>query len=311
MGSGRYNDDTYHRAATSRRMTGTDDFEYSRTATALHPDLNPKRIRNKPFGKLESRDSLEHPESNAVVLCIDVTGSNIARAREAQKKLPNLMALVTRYLPHPQVAVAANDDYYVQADRSLQFSDFESDNRIDEHIRKLLLTSDGGGNQGESYDLVMYAAAHKTVLDCFEKRGRKGYFFMYADEPIFSTSAKEQVNDLFGDGLTRSIPVEETIRSLKELYHVFVMWPNKSAYPNAREQYVQLFGDDCVVTLQDPKVICEVAGGLIGMTEGQLHNETDVVNDLVAAGTDAADAAAISRVLWGGRRIHLGGTATA
>jgi hypothetical protein len=277
----------------------------------IHPDLDPKRINSKPFGKLESRDSAEHPESNAVLLCIDVTGSNIARAREAQAKLPNLMALLGRYLADPQVAIAANDDYTVVGTKAAQISDFESDNRIDEHIRKLLLVGEGGGNMGESYDLIMYAAANKVILDCWEKRNRKGYFFMYADEPIFSTTSPEHAQTVFGDTLPQSIPIETTIAALKQLYYVFVMWPNKSQYPDAREQYVRLFGEECVVTLQDPAVICEVIGGLIGMTEGRLHSEADAVNDLVAAGTPAASAAAISRVLWGGRRINLGGSATA
>jgi hypothetical protein len=310
MGNGRFDDHLYRSSATTRRLTNKDDFEYTRTATVIHPNLDPKRINGKPFGKLESRDSSEHPESNAVLLCLDVTGSNIARAREAQAKLPNLMALLTRYLKDPQVAIAANDDYTVVHTKATQISDFESDNRIDEHIRNLMLVGEGGGNQGESYDLVIYAAANKTVLDCFEKRNRKGYFFMYADEPIFSTTSAEHAKAIFGDDLPASIPIETTITDLKRLYHVFVLWPTQG-YQNAYDQYIQLFGRDCVVTLQHPNLICEMIGSLIGMTEGQLHSETDAVNDLVAVGTDAAEAAAISRALWGGRRINLGTSATA
>lgn len=306
MGSGRFDSDTYLRASSSRRSAGRDDFEYTRTATVVHPDLDVKRINGKPFGKLESRDSAEHPESNAVLISLDVTGSNIARASEAQKKLPNLMALLTRYLPHPQVAIAANDDFTVHTvrDKAAQMSDFESDNRIDEHIRKLLLVNEGGGNNGESYDLILYAAANKTVLDCMEKRNRKGYFFMYADEPIFTTTSPEHARAVFGDNLPQSIPIEETIASLKLLYHVFILWP-VGGFLNAREQYVRLFGNECVVTLQHPNLICEVIGSLIGMTEGQLHSETDAINDLVASGTAATEAAAISRALFGGRHISL------
>ncbi len=310
MGSGRFDAPTYSRAASTRRLTGKDDFEYTQTATTIHPDLDPKRIKAKPFGKLESRDSTEHPESNAVLLCLDVTGSNISRAREAQQKLPNLMALLERYLPDPQVAIAANDDWTVVRDKSTQISDFESDNRIDEHIRKLMLVGQGGGNQGESYDLVMYAAANKTILDCMEKRNRKGYFFMYADEPIFSTTSAEHARSVFGDSLPGSIPIETTILALKQLYNVFVLWP-VGGFDNAREQYVRLFGNECVITLQHPNLICEVIGSLIGMTEGRLNSEADAVTDLVAAGTDAAEAAAISKILWGGRKINLGTSATA
>jgi hypothetical protein len=185
MGGGRFDSDTYTSSKTDRATKGIDDFAYSRSAKKVHDNLNPERINKKPFGMLESRDSAEHPDSNAVFVSFDVTGSNIHNAIEAQKKLPNLMALLVKYLPDPQIAIAANDDINFVGENSIQISDFESDNRIDEHIRNVWLTGMGGGNDGESYDLIMYAAARKVVMDCLEKRGRKGYFFAYADEPIF------------------------------------------------------------------------------------------------------------------------------
>jgi hypothetical protein len=313
MGSGRFDSVVYSNATTSRLNSGISDFEYSRTATVIHPNLDPHRINGKPFGKLESRDSDEHPESNAILVCLDVTGSNYQRAFEAQKKLPNLMALLERYLPDPQVAIAANDDFTVEPDKCAQISDFESDNRIDEHIRNLVLTNNGGGNHGESYDLLIYAAANKTILDCFEKRQRKGYFFMYADEPIFTTTSPEHARHVFGDGIARSIPIERTIALLKEKYHVFVMWPAGSSFPDAREQYVRLFGSECVVTLQHPNLICEVIGGLIGATEGRLNSEEDAVNDMVLAGVSHGEAVAASRLIWGhgARRIHTPPAASA
>lgn len=313
MGSGRFDHDTYLRDTTTRASAGKPDFEYNHHATAdtpVHPNLDPARIRNKPFAKLESRDSAEHPNSNAVFVCFDVTGSNYERAVEAQKKLPNLMGLLTRYLPDPQVLIAANDDFHYVGKKSVQISDFESDNRVDEHIRNILLLKQGGGNDGESYDLILYAAAYKTILDCMEKRNRKGYFFMYADEPIFTTTSKEHAREVFGDDLPQSVSIENTIAELKRLYHPFVLWPHKG-FGHARDQYVRLFGDECVVTLQQPRLICEMIGSLIGMTEGQLRNEDDATNDMVATGTEASEAAAISRALWGGRRINLGSSASA
>src|SRR5260370_34214086 len=97
------------------------------------------------------------------------------------------MALLGNYLSDPQVAVAANDDFNSVGLSATQISDFESDIRIDEHIRNIWLTGQGGGNDGESYNLLLYAAARKTVLHCFEKRGNRGYLLLYADAPIYST----------------------------------------------------------------------------------------------------------------------------
>ena len=301
MGSGRYDDSVYTSSTASRRATGTPDFAYTATAAAtksIHATLDPKRINSKPFGKLESRDSTEHPESNAVLFCFDVTGSNYTRAVDAQGRLNTLMGLLTKYLPDPQVAVAANDDYKVEPEGAVQISDFESDNRIDEAIRNLWLVRDGGGNDGESYTLLLYAAARKTVLDCFEKRGKKGYMFMYCDEPFYSPTAhssgasrgydhlpivqKDEVKAVFGDDIQADIPLVDIIEEVREKYHLYIIWP-EGGYRHAREQYVELFGDESVITSQHPNLICELVASLVGLNEDKITAD-DAIADLVKVG---------------------------
>ena len=285
----------------------TPDFAYSGTAaarTTVHPNLDPKRINGKPFGKLESRDSTEHPESNAVFVAFDVTGSNKDRAVDAQAKLPNLMTLLQKYLSDPQVSVAANDDYKVEPSRCIQVSDYESDNRVDDHIRNIVLVGNGGGNDGESYNLMLYLAARKTVLDCLEKRGRKGYFIMFADEPVFTVERHHvdkitpyvmasEVAAVFGDKIDGEIPIAEIIEELRRQYHVFVIWP-EGGYKHAREQFVELFGEESVVTLQHPNLICECIASIIGLNEEKIDQD-GAVKDLVAVGTSASDAKAIAK----------------
>lgn len=292
MGGGSWDSDRYTSDKKTRASRGVDDFAYTKTAaarTTVHPNLDPRRINKKPAGILESCDSKEHPESNAVFVSFDVTGSNIARAVDAQAKLPNLMTLLQKYLPDPQVLVAANDDYNYEPDRCIQISEFESDNRIDEHIRNITLVGVGGGNDGESYNLMMYGAARKTKLDCLDKRGRKGYYFMYADEPIHGVQMKpfvqaHEVAHVYGDKLQKDIPVAEIIEELKQKYHVFVIWPD-GGYKHAREQYVKLFGEECVVTLQHPNLICECIASLVGVNEERIDAD-GALRDLVAVGTD-------------------------
>lgn len=296
MGGGRWDDDVYTSATKSRVASKTPDFDYTTTATKVHDSLNPERINGKPFGKLESRDSTDHPESNAIMVCFDVTGSNISRAREAQKKLPNLMNLLGKYVSDPQICFAANDDFHVQGNNSIQIADFESDNRVDEHLRNIWLVGDGGGNSGESYDLLMYAAARKTVLDCFEKRGKKGYFFMYADEPIFDRVEASQVRQIFGDNLQKDIPIAEIIEELQRTYNTFVIWP-QGGYDDAYKQQVKLFGEESVVILQHPNLICELIGSIIGLHEGTVASTDGVVKDLVSVGTSDADAKNVATAL--------------
>jgi hypothetical protein len=301
MGGGRWDSDAYVGATRSRRATGRSDFEYSETAKEVHKNLDPKRINKKPFKKLESRDSEEHPESNAVFVSFDVTGSNYSNAVEAQKKLPNLMDMLHNYLPDPQVLIAANDDIHYVGENSIQISDFESDNRIDEHIRNVWLTGQGGGNDGESYDLILYAAAFKTILDCLEKRNRKGYFFMYADEPIFTHVESQDVRKIFGDDVQGKLPISAVISKLKEQYHVFVIWP-QTGYAHSRKQYEALFGKECVVTLQHPNLICELIGSLVGMTEEKVTSKREIVTDLVKFGATEEDAHLVAKSLVGAAR---------
>jgi hypothetical protein len=296
MGGGYFDSDRYSSDATTRKSTGTATFAYTTTAkarTSVHDSLDPMRINTKPFKKLESRDSADHPESNAVLVCFDVTGSNRERAVDAQAKLPLLMDLLQKYLTDPQIAVAANDDYTVEPTRSIQISDFESDNRIDESIRNVTLVGNGGGNDGESYDLLLYAAARKTILDCFEVRKRKGYMFVYADEPVFKYVSANQVKAVFGDDLQGEIPIAEIIEEVRKTYHLYFIWP-EGGYAHAYQQYKDLLGEEYVLRSQHPNLICELIAGTIGMNEVA---PADVKKDLLAAGASAHDADSVVTAL--------------
>ena len=282
MGGGYYSDNAYYSAKKQRAAAGIDDFQHTKTSKDIHPTLDPMRVKDKILKKLESRDSDEHPNSNAVIVCFDVTGSNIDNAVIVQKQLPKLMGLLGKYLPDVQVAVAAKDDILAVGPRHcVQISEYESDIRIDDSIRNLLLTGNGGGNDAESYDLVMYGIARKTVLDCWEKRHRKGYAFFYADEPMRELIHRSTIESVYGDHLTEDITLKQIISELREKYHVYIIYPSSGSYPHAKEQYKKLFGEESVLTLESPKQICELIGAVIGMNESKGDS---VVDDLVAVG---------------------------
>ena len=146
-----------HDSAT-RAAKGIPTFAYSASEEArhhVHPTLDPRRIRNKIFHVLESRDTPEFPEALSVFVTLDVTGSNITCAREVQKTLPGFMTLLKKYVKYPQVAVGANDDYgtearLVEPERCIQVSEFETGNELDKHILNITLVNNGGGNNRES-----------------------------------------------------------------------------------------------------------------------------------------------------------------
>lgn len=287
MGGGAWDTGAYHSSKSTRAESGVADFSYTQNATSVHDNLDPKRINKKPFGKLESRDSADHPASNPVLVCFDVTGSNIDRAVDVQKKLPTLMELLGKYLSDPQVAVAANDDYRVVRTNAIQISDFESDNRVDDHIRNIFLVGNGGGNNGESYDLLLYAAARKMVLDSVEKRGKKGYMFLYADELIFPHVIKREVADIFADKIEADIPIAEIIEEARRNFNIFVIWP-RGGEDRAHDQYKMLFGEENVLVSQHPNLLCELIASTVALYEDK--PEDVVVKDLIAIGVSDREA---------------------
>lgn len=310
MGGGRWDSVSYRSSVTASVNAATSSgvsydkvaFGYSQTdqaRTKVHPNLDPRRINNKPFGKLESRDNLEHPNSTAVLVCFDVTGSNFQNAVVAQQKLGNLMDMIAKYMPDPQIAVAANDDYDFERSRCVQISDFESDNRVDEHTRNINLVRNGGTNSYESYDLVIYAAAYKTILDCAIKRRRKGYLFLYADEPLKGYVTPGEVAFVYGDRIAQDISTEVLISEARKTFNVYLISTLTPSW-NADQQYPKLFGEYAVLTLQNPNNICELISSVIGMREANLSPD-DAVRDLVAAGTPKTVAESI--VFGNGRKI--------
>jgi hypothetical protein len=164
MGSGRWSTNVYDAAARYRAVTGASAFAYSDGgARDVHPQLDPSGIRR------ESRDSDEHPRSLAVAVLFDVTGSMRQVPRALQAKLPQLLGLLLRqgYADHPQILFGAIGD--ATCDRvPLQIGQFESDNRMDDDLGRIVLEGGGGGQKTESYELAMYFMARHTSIDCHQ-----------------------------------------------------------------------------------------------------------------------------------------------
>ena len=146
MGSGHWSSDVYETA--ERLRNGKSAFSYSDSgARTVHPDLDPFDV-----GQRESRDSAEHPNSLAIAVLFDVTGSMGAVPRTLQKKLPKLLGLLQDggYVRDPQLMFGGIGD--ATCDRApLQVGQFESDNRMESYLQRILLEGGGGGQKTESY----------------------------------------------------------------------------------------------------------------------------------------------------------------
>ncbi|MBL7495310.1 hypothetical protein I6A84_26675 [Frankia sp. CNm7] len=291
MGSGSWSTNVYSAAASYRRGAGKSAFDYSDRmrgagrAMKAHPDLDPYGV-----GLRESRDSDEHPTSQAIAVLFDVTGSMGSVPRDLQAKLPALFGLLLRkgYVEHPQIMFGAIGDAH--CDRvPLQVGQFESDNRMDEQLGNIILEGGGGGQVKESYELAMYFMARHTALDCWEKRGRKGYLFIIGDEKPYKTVDRGQVETLTGDLLQGSIPTEKMLAELTETFHVFFIIPAGAYHAHESavlETWRKLLGER-VIELDDLGLACETIALTIGILEDSIDLD-EGLDDLRDIGADAA-----------------------
>src|SRR5262249_16614661 len=172
-----------------------------------------------------------HPESHAVAVLFDVTGSMQDVPRILQANLPRLMDLLIErgYLAHPQVLIGAIGDATCDL-APFQVGQFESGNEIEEGLGRLYLEGGGGGQVTESYELAMHFMAHHTALDCLEKRGKRGYLFVIGDEAPYSRVKRKEVKRLLGDKMQADVPIEDMLARLREQYDVYFVIPRMTSH---------------------------------------------------------------------------------
>jgi hypothetical protein len=219
--------------------------------------------------------------------------------RILQANLPRLMGLLIRrgYLDHPQILIGAIGDATCDT-APLQAGQFESGLEIEEDLGKLYLEGGGGGHITESYELALYFMARHTALDCYEKRGRRGYLFVIGDETPYPKVKRREVTRSIGDGLQADIPVEEQLAELGRTYDVYYVLPKMTHHwnnPAVYRRWVELLGQHAL-RLEDPAAICELIASTIGIAEGKVDLE-HLTADLREAGSSVAAARAVRKTL--------------
>jgi hypothetical protein len=293
MGSGVWSTDVFDAAARYRATTGRSAFAYSDGgARTVHPSLDPKGVAAR-----ESRDSAEHPDSLAIAVLFDVTGSMGHVPRVLQTKLPQLLGLLLRkgYATDPQLLFGAIGD--ATCDRApLQIGQFESDNRMDDHLGHMVLEGGGGGQLTESYELAMYFMARHTSIDCYTKRGRRGYLFIIGDELAYPSVSAREVRAVIGDPLTEDVPLRRIVTEVQRTYDLYHVLPVGSAHgrdTRVREFWRNLLGQQ-VLELDDLDAVCETIALTVGLGEAAVDLAAGLA-DLADAGSDAV--ATVGRAL--------------
>jgi hypothetical protein len=302
MGTTAWSDAHYLSRVARLRKAGRSAFGYDediraqRVAAAVHEKMNPLQLRHGPR---ESRDSAEHPTSNAVVVMFDVTGSMQQVPRILQQNLCRLMGLTVRkgYLADPAILVGAVGDATCDI-AALQVGQFESGNEIEDDLNRLFLEGGGGGQKTESYELALYFLARKTSIDCFERRGKKGYAFLIGDELPYPKVKRREVERVFGDRLQADIPIRDIVAEAQRKFEVYYILPNLTSYyddPQILDCWRGLLGQH-VLRLPDPAGISELIASTIGLAE-EAVDFAHLRGDLDEAGTQQAVAEAVSAAL--------------
>ncbi len=200
----------------------------------------------------ESRDSEEHPNSLAIVLALDVTGSMGSIPHHLVKEgLPNIMdKIIKGGIKDPQLLFMGIGDHEYDAS-PLQIGQFESsDELLDKWLTDIYLEGGGGGNNGESYMLAWYFAANHTGIDCFEKRKQKGFLFTIGDEPNLRSLPDVTLKGIMGDIQYKtedSSILLDRAREMYNVYHLHIKQTGSGSRQKVMDSWKQTLNDNLII----------------------------------------------------------------
>lgn len=267
MGHSTWSDDAYSHLSSSYKSKSTDDIFTSNKTRAASADMSPKGVTYR-----ESRDGALHPNTLAVALFLDVTGS--------MGKIPDIMvreklgALMSTLLSHglndAQVLFGAVGDHL--SDRyPLQVGQFESGtDELNKWLTSVYLEGNGGGQYMESYHLAWLFAARHTSIDCFEKRNIKGILFTIGDEGVHSDISASKMTEIMGYTQAEGVTAKELLAEAQRMYHVFHIHINEGSYRNNTtiiNSWRDLIGERLII-LDDHNQIAELIASTVAVIHG-------------------------------------------
>lgn len=267
MGYTHWSDDAYRHLAGARANAKVDDIFTNNLKGAASDRMLPKDVTFR-----ESRDSDAHPESLAISVFLDVTGS-MGRIPEilVREKLGALMnTLIDHGIEHPQILFGAIGDQY--SDRfPLQVGQFESGtDELDLWLTDIFIEGGGGGQHMESYLLAWLFCGRHTSIDCFEKRGQKGFVFTIGDEASWNQVDRDRLKDLMGYAQADDVSDKQLLEEVQRSYHVYHIHINEASYKNSPVvlgYWRDLLGERLIV-LENYNAIAETIASTVAMMHG-------------------------------------------
>ncbi len=273
MGRGSYTSADWSKLRNScnlNKQQSVEDIFTQRSATSLWLSKNVS-CRN-------SCDTEETEKSTPVIIGFDVTASMGYLAKElATEGLHCVMTglLANPQVEAPQVLCAAIGD--CKSDKyPLQVTQFESDIRVIKQLLNLHLEGGGGGNAGESYNLLWYFAAKHTHHDRFAKRREKGYLFTIGNDFCHNSLSVAEIRKNFTSASDYTIYNEELLTEVQKKYHVcHIHLENGTTSDRAIYQHWNqlLLGRCAVINSKDVDCLPELINAIISIFNGMTHNK--------------------------------------
>lgn len=242
----------------------SENFNYTRVKEQYIPENISVR---------ESRDSDSNPNSRAIIFGIDFTASMGYLASDMiNTQIPEVITglIDSRIIPDPHLLVTAIRDYKASNDSPLQVSQFEADHTVIEQMQDFYgCSKGGGGNTEESYALAWAMAAYKTSIDCFEKRGQKGYLFTIGDDGPQTGTVPDYIMEQFGN---ETKTVEQIQKDAAEKYELFHIHLDGRSYYNTgvKERWAKVLGNRAMF-LDDHTKVPELINAIIEINEFGKH----------------------------------------
>ncbi len=243
-------------------------------SNAMDPYLDPSKFKMPR----EARDSVESQHSRGIILAEDVTGSMGRYLLSLiQTEFPRLIEELYKSVSFdPHIMFMGVGDVTAGDRAPLQVTQFETDLRMLDQLQKIYVERGGGGNFYESYILPWYFAAKHTSMDCFEKRGEKGFLFTFGDEYPTPYLESDEVETVFGSNSklnSRRLSGRDCLEMASEKFYCYHVMLHGSGYDSTGvKQWRELMGSR-VCDLADHHYLPELVTTILKMYAGYTKTE--------------------------------------
>lgn len=286
MGGGRmdYSDMSRHYETRSYKSARRSEDIF--TSTYMKDLLNPAKMKLPR----EACDSALSPYSKPYIFAEDITGSmDVFLLSLIQHEFPRLIKNMYENckpdcVPHIMMMGVGDASTGARDQAPLQVTQFETDTRILEQLEQIYIEKGGGGNDSESYILPWYFAAKHTRLDCYDKRGEKGFLFTFGDECPPESIGRTEIRKVFGDrddvehvqGVYTAYDCLEMASKMYNCYHIILRgwYYNHQHHRNVIDEWRNLMGTH-VCDLSDHHYLPELVVTISNMYEG--HTKTEAI----------------------------------